>query len=81
MTALATLIIGQLPNLVKIVNNLTGNHLPPTIVEDGKKLYDFVINTVENIKQTEPLTPEQDAELDALIEELPKRDYWKSKDA
>jgi predicted PurR-regulated permease PerM len=79
MMALIPLIIQSLPTLISIINNLTGKNVPPHLVEDGQKLYKFVTDTIDNLKQNAPLTPEQDAELDRMIEELPKRDYWQSK--
>lgn len=77
MNPLYQLLLDQLPWLTQTANKLTGANLPEHIVEDGKKLYEFVQLTIENLKQIAPLTPEDDAKLDAQIEEITSRDYWK----
>lgn len=73
-------LIEQLPGIIALANKLTGAHLPQTVIADGAKLYEFAQLTLENLKQEEPLTPGQDGEVDAMIEEITARDYWKSRD-
>lgn len=73
-------LIDQLPGIIALANKLTGAHLPPTVIADGAKLYEFAQNTIENLKQKEPLTIEEDVKLDAMVEEITSRDYWKSRD-
>lgn len=81
MNQLVSTTIQYLPTLIGIVNKFTGASVPTHLVEDAAKLLEYAHNTAENLKQHAPLTPEQDAELDNLIEQLPQRDYWKSKDS
>jgi hypothetical protein len=80
MNTLISAAIQNLPNLISVVNSLTGKSIPPHLIDDAQKLLDYAHQTIDNLKQNAPLTPEQDAALDNLIATIPQRDYWKSKD-
>lgn len=72
-------LLPKLYDLLQIADNLTGDHLPDTIIDDGKKLAQFVKDTAANIKQKVPLNQQEEEAFDTLIEEVTSRDYWKSK--
>lgn len=74
---MVTFILSELPQVIKLINQLSGLNIPDvTGIVSG--LAGFVQRTIENLKQNVPLTDEQSAELDAIIEAHSTQPWWKS---
>lgn len=76
---MVTFLLNELPSVIKLINQLTNLNIPDVsgIITE---LTGFVQRTIANLKQNEPMTPEQEATLDALIEAHKDQPWWKSQD-
>lgn len=73
MKKLTDFLFQSLPKQVEAVKLL--QHIPDAI-DTAKELMAYVKRVIEILKQDAPLTPEQDAELDRMIEELKDQSHW-----
>lgn len=79
MNSIVPLLLKYLPTVADSIKALV--EYAPTAISTIKELTEFVQRTIEALKQEVPLTPEQEAELDRIIDELPAQEHWKpSKD-
>lgn len=50
--------------------------LLPVVLSSIEELVKFFHSSADALKQSAELTPEQEAQLDALIAQAPQKDYW-----
>lgn len=74
MEKITNLLLQFLPKQVEAVKLL--QHIPDAI-DTAKELMAYVQRVIAVLKQEAPLTPEQDAELDRMIEEIKDQPHWK----
>lgn len=72
MTALALLAFENLPKIMQAIGILKQ---VPNAIETVKGLVVYVKGVSEHLKQTEPLTPEQEAQLDSYIDSLADEEF------
>lgn len=72
MTALALLAFENLPKILEAIGILKK---VPDAIETVKGLIAYVKGVAEHLKQTEPLTPEQEAQLDSYIDSLADEEF------
>lgn len=74
---MVTFLLNELPSIIKLINQLSGLNIPD-VSGVITELSGFVQRTIANLKQNEPMTADEEATLDALIDAHKDQPWWKS---